>query len=186
MTPSAGEQVSLTFPVPLDDVIRSTEERERVRKRKRRLPIKTSLEPSVWEVSRVPEEHVKQRLVRIYQPTRNAMEIGTHNTHEWIMEFDTLKRTGEVNGVSGTIFVGLTRVPVGNVDPLAAGGPLEDVCIFSLLTPDPIIWQDNEKGNEVLVHQVTLQEVDLFCRLQLNEAAVSSQRPTECLGLIPV
>ncbi|CAG0887140.1 unnamed protein product [Cyprideis torosa] len=90
-----GERGQLQFKgvIPLlNDVVRSTEEIERDRKRKQRLPIKTSLEPSVWEVSGVPEEHVQQRLVRIYQPTRNAMEIGTHNTHEWIMEFDTRER----------------------------------------------------------------------------------------------
>lgn len=40
----------------------------------------------------VPEEHIKTRRVRIFVPTRNAMQSGTHNTHAWKMEFETRER----------------------------------------------------------------------------------------------
>ncbi|KPP70991.1 NADH dehydrogenase-like [Scleropages formosus] len=40
----------------------------------------------------VPEEHVKTRKVRIYVPTRTAMQSGVNNTHKWKMDFDTRER----------------------------------------------------------------------------------------------
>nr|XP_018908957.1 PREDICTED: NADH dehydrogenase [ubiquinone] iron-sulfur protein 4, mitochondrial [Bemisia tabaci] len=40
----------------------------------------------------VPEEHVKTRLVKIYSPSKNPMQSGTHNTGHWQMEFDTRER----------------------------------------------------------------------------------------------
>uniref|UniRef100_A0A023G7D8 NADH dehydrogenase [ubiquinone] iron-sulfur protein 4, mitochondrial n=1 Tax=Amblyomma triste TaxID=251400 RepID=A0A023G7D8_AMBTT len=40
----------------------------------------------------VPEEHIKTRRVRIFVPARNAMQSGTHNTHNWKMEFDIRER----------------------------------------------------------------------------------------------
>lgn len=40
----------------------------------------------------VPEEHVKTRLVRIYVPSKNAMQSGTDNTLSWQMSFDTRER----------------------------------------------------------------------------------------------
>ena len=39
-----------------------------------------------------PEEHVKGRLVRIYEPAKNAMQSGTDNTGHWEMDFDTRER----------------------------------------------------------------------------------------------
>ncbi|XP_002736684.1 NADH dehydrogenase [ubiquinone] iron-sulfur protein 4, mitochondrial-like [Saccoglossus kowalevskii] len=51
----------------------------------------TDLTP-VATVSGIPEEHVKTRLVRIFVPTKNAMQSGTHNTRNWRIEFDTRER----------------------------------------------------------------------------------------------
>lgn len=43
-------------------------------------------------ITGVPEEHVKPRRVRIYQPPKNAMQSGTSNIHHWEMEFDNRQR----------------------------------------------------------------------------------------------
>jgi NADH dehydrogenase (ubiquinone) Fe-S protein 4 len=43
-------------------------------------------------VTGVPEEHVKERLVRIYEPAKNAMQSGTDNTGHWEMDFETRER----------------------------------------------------------------------------------------------
>lgn len=43
-------------------------------------------------VTGVPEEHVKTRLVRISKTTKNVMQSGTDNTHNWVMEFDNRER----------------------------------------------------------------------------------------------
>lgn len=46
----------------------------------------------VTGVSGVPEEHVIHRRVRIFQPAKNAMQSGTHDTHQWAMEFENRER----------------------------------------------------------------------------------------------
>ncbi|XP_043278239.1 NADH dehydrogenase [ubiquinone] iron-sulfur protein 4, mitochondrial [Venturia canescens] len=43
-------------------------------------------------VSGVPEEHIKSRTVRIYQPAKNAMQSGTNNINFWQIDFDTRER----------------------------------------------------------------------------------------------
>lgn len=43
-------------------------------------------------VSGVPEDHIKNRTVRIYQPAKNAMQSGTDNIHFWQIDFDTRER----------------------------------------------------------------------------------------------
>jgi len=40
----------------------------------------------------VPEEHIVTRKVRIYRPTKNAMQSGMQNTKKWKIEFDTRER----------------------------------------------------------------------------------------------
>ncbi|CAH0713198.1 unnamed protein product, partial [Brenthis ino] len=52
------------------------------------VPKKVDLTP----ITGIPEEHIKTRRVRIYQPSKNAMQSGTSNTHHWEMEFDTRQR----------------------------------------------------------------------------------------------
>lgn len=43
-------------------------------------------------LSGVPDEHIKTRTVRIYQPAKNAMQSGTNNINFWQMDFDTRER----------------------------------------------------------------------------------------------
>ena len=40
----------------------------------------------------VPEEHVVSRRVRIFRPTKNAMQSGNVNTKLWKIEFDNRER----------------------------------------------------------------------------------------------
>lgn len=37
-------------------------------------------------------EHVKERRVRIFVPSKNAMQSGTDNIQHWSIEFDTRER----------------------------------------------------------------------------------------------
>ncbi|KAK9694176.1 NADH dehydrogenase ubiquinone Fe-S protein 4 [Popillia japonica] len=43
-------------------------------------------------ISGIPEEHIKERRVRIYQPPRNCMQSGTDNINVWEIDFDTRER----------------------------------------------------------------------------------------------
>lgn len=43
-------------------------------------------------VTGVPEEHIKTRTVRIYEPVKNCMQSGTDNIGHWEMEFDNRER----------------------------------------------------------------------------------------------
>ncbi|XP_066593397.1 NADH dehydrogenase [ubiquinone] iron-sulfur protein 4, mitochondrial [Prorops nasuta] len=43
-------------------------------------------------VAGVPTEHIKERVVRIYKPPKNAMQSGTSNTHHWEIDYETRKR----------------------------------------------------------------------------------------------
>ena len=43
-------------------------------------------------VTGVPEEHIKSRRVRIFMPSKNAMQSGTDNINQWNMEFETRER----------------------------------------------------------------------------------------------
>lgn len=52
------------------------------------VPIQVDISP----ISGIPEEHVKDRRVRIYVPSKNAMQSGTNNIQFWEMEFDTRER----------------------------------------------------------------------------------------------
>lgn len=40
----------------------------------------------------VPEEHLKERYVRIFRPAKNAMQSGTAGVRRWKIEFDTRQR----------------------------------------------------------------------------------------------
>ncbi|XP_015174907.1 PREDICTED: NADH dehydrogenase [ubiquinone] iron-sulfur protein 4, mitochondrial [Polistes dominula] len=46
----------------------------------------------IGAVSGVPEEHIKTRMVRIYQPPKNAMQSGTNNINYWQIDFETRER----------------------------------------------------------------------------------------------
>ncbi|XP_059059629.1 NADH dehydrogenase [ubiquinone] iron-sulfur protein 4, mitochondrial [Achroia grisella] len=54
--------------------------------------ITVSKKVDLTPVTGIPEEHVKTRRVRIYQPSKNAMQSGTNNIQHWEMEFDTRQR----------------------------------------------------------------------------------------------
>lgn len=43
-------------------------------------------------ISGVPEEHIKGRRARIYLPPKNAMQSGTNDTHQWIVDFEQRQR----------------------------------------------------------------------------------------------
>ncbi|GJQ79123.1 Ndufs4 [Trypoxylus dichotomus] len=43
-------------------------------------------------VSGIPEEHIKERRVRIYEPPKNCMQSGTDNIQHWEIDFDTRER----------------------------------------------------------------------------------------------
>ncbi|XP_065349040.1 NADH dehydrogenase [ubiquinone] iron-sulfur protein 4, mitochondrial [Cloeon dipterum] len=43
-------------------------------------------------VTGVPEEHIKNRRVRIFVPAKNSMQSGTDNIKAWQMEFETRER----------------------------------------------------------------------------------------------
>ena len=40
----------------------------------------------------VPEQHIKERYVRIFRPAKNAMQSGTHGVKRWKIEFETRQR----------------------------------------------------------------------------------------------
>ena len=40
----------------------------------------------------MPEEHVKDRRVRIFIPTKNSMQSGTSNINSWRIDFDNRER----------------------------------------------------------------------------------------------
>ena len=46
----------------------------------------------ITPITGVPEEHTLQRRVRIFQPAKNAMQSGTQDTHNWIIEFENRQR----------------------------------------------------------------------------------------------
>ncbi|XP_055605966.1 NADH dehydrogenase [ubiquinone] iron-sulfur protein 4, mitochondrial [Uranotaenia lowii] len=52
------------------------------------VPVKVDLSP----ISGIPEEHVKERRVRIFMPAKNAMQSGTDNIQHWTIEFDNRER----------------------------------------------------------------------------------------------
>ncbi|THK33185.1 NADH dehydrogenase [ubiquinone] iron-sulfur protein 4, mitochondrial isoform X1 [Diachasma alloeum] len=74
----------------LDVVNISPEEIER--QRTTRGLIEVSDKEDISIVSGVPEEHIKTRTVRIYQPAKNAMQSGTNNINFWQIDFDTRER----------------------------------------------------------------------------------------------
>ncbi|RZC43288.1 Glyco hydro 20 and/or ETC C1 NDUFA4 domain containing protein [Asbolus verrucosus] len=66
---------------------------EEVEQRKRLQGYITVEETSdVSPITGVPEEHVKERLVRIFEPAKSAMQSGTDNTGHWAMDFETRER----------------------------------------------------------------------------------------------
>jgi len=47
---------------------------------------------SLANVTGVPDEHTKDRRVRIYKQAKNAMQSGTNDTHKWTADFENRQR----------------------------------------------------------------------------------------------
>lgn len=56
------------------------------------ISITVPIAEDIGAVSGVPDEHIKTRMVRIYQPPKNSMQSGTDNTNYWQIDFDTRER----------------------------------------------------------------------------------------------
>ncbi|KAF7413540.1 hypothetical protein HZH68_002029 [Vespula germanica] len=61
-------------------------------KRPAEVTITVPVVEDIGAVSGVPDEHIKTRMVRIYQPPKNSMQSGTNNIHYWQIDFDTRER----------------------------------------------------------------------------------------------
>ena len=77
--------------VAVEEVAKTASEREHD------LALKGTIEvPGKYEqlhiITGVPEEHVKERYVRIFRPAKNAMQSGTAGVRRWKIEFDTRQR----------------------------------------------------------------------------------------------
>lgn len=74
-----------------DKIFMPTEEHESCVARQKSLVTTAEVE-DVGYCSGVPEEHIKTRTVRIYCPSKNAMQSGTNNINRWQIEFETRER----------------------------------------------------------------------------------------------
>uniref|UniRef100_A0A0K8TTY8 NADH dehydrogenase [ubiquinone] iron-sulfur protein 4, mitochondrial n=1 Tax=Tabanus bromius TaxID=304241 RepID=A0A0K8TTY8_TABBR len=91
--PIVNRAASSTREAPIVDtslILAKPEEKEQKEKLSGLItvPKKVDISP----ISGVPEEHVKTRRVRIYNPSKNAMQSGTNNIHCWRMDFDNRER----------------------------------------------------------------------------------------------
>ncbi|XP_014212523.1 NADH dehydrogenase [ubiquinone] iron-sulfur protein 4, mitochondrial [Copidosoma floridanum] len=75
----------------LHDVMRGREQIQHDKDLNNYITIESELD-AVGICSGVPEEHIKTRTVRIYMPSKNAMQSGIDNTHHWQICFDTRER----------------------------------------------------------------------------------------------
>ena len=46
----------------------------------------------ITAVSGVPEEHTRERYVRVFRPAKNAMQSGTAGVRRWKIEFEARQR----------------------------------------------------------------------------------------------
>ncbi|XP_022651270.1 NADH dehydrogenase [ubiquinone] iron-sulfur protein 4, mitochondrial-like isoform X1 [Varroa destructor] len=73
-----------------------------VRERKKEY-IEVEAEAPIYSLTGVPEEHITNRMVRIFVPTKSAMQSGTANTDKWEMEFENRERwTNNLMGWTST------------------------------------------------------------------------------------
>jgi len=72
-------------------------------------------------LSGVPEEHITTRRVRIYKPSKNAMQSATNDTKAWKMEFDNRERWE--NPLMGW---GSTGDPLSNISVTLSFSTAED------------------------------------------------------------
>jgi NADH dehydrogenase (ubiquinone) Fe-S protein 4 len=50
------------------------------------------LQKDLSSILGLPEEHIKERRIRIFIPPKNCMQSGTDNIHTWRIEFDNRQR----------------------------------------------------------------------------------------------
>ena len=77
----------------------------------------------VWQdissITGVPEEHIKTRKVRIFVPTRTAMQSGANSTKKWKLDFDTRERwENSLMGWSSTYVLPLLSVSYLSLFPV--------------------------------------------------------------------
>ncbi|KAH8274895.1 hypothetical protein KR044_009351, partial [Drosophila immigrans] len=77
-------------PIDLDKALARPEDVEERNKLSGKItvPVAVNLSP----ISGVPDEHVKERRVRIHIPPKNAMQSGTDNVNTWQIDFDNRER----------------------------------------------------------------------------------------------
>uniref|UniRef100_J3JW97 NADH dehydrogenase [ubiquinone] iron-sulfur protein 4, mitochondrial n=1 Tax=Dendroctonus ponderosae TaxID=77166 RepID=J3JW97_DENPD len=77
-------------PLKDSDTLLKPEEIEHKNKLKGYITVEGPTELSL--VSGIPEEQLKTRKVRIYEPPKNCMQSGTNNIGHWEMDFDAKER----------------------------------------------------------------------------------------------
>jgi NADH dehydrogenase (ubiquinone) Fe-S protein 4 len=72
------------------NVFETKDEAERKKLMQGKITVDVALD--ITSVTGVPEEHTRSRRVRIFKPSKNAMQSGTANISRWRMEFETRER----------------------------------------------------------------------------------------------
>lgn len=72
--------------------VRRAESSALTEKEENRLTIIGDVQENVVPLSGVPQLHVKNRRVRIFKLSKNAMQSGTNNIQKWRLEFDAWER----------------------------------------------------------------------------------------------
>ncbi|XP_076390334.1 NADH:ubiquinone oxidoreductase subunit 18 isoform X2 [Megachile rotundata] len=89
---SSSKDQSTSLTLPKDNQIEFMNKDEQLYRDAMKDTITVSSVEDVGLASGVPEEHIKTRRVRIYQPPKNAMQSGTNNINYWQIDFDTRER----------------------------------------------------------------------------------------------
>merc|ERR1711944_283667 len=83
-----AESSGITKKMDSDDILKTSQDR----KKKMASLITVEGAVDVGTTSGVPDEHLKERYVRVYRPAKNAMQSGTHGIKRWRIEFDARQR----------------------------------------------------------------------------------------------
>merc|ERR1712018_175274 len=84
---SSGGGISKKVDIPSDEI-------ESTFPRSKQMEKLIEVEGAVdlTQISGVPEQHIKERYVRIFRPAKNAMQSGTHGIKRWKIEFEARQR----------------------------------------------------------------------------------------------
>lgn len=87
-----ASKLSLKDPkqISLEDAGKTTKEKELDSLHNKHIPVKGPLDVSL--TSGIPDEHIKERYVRIYKPSKSSTQAGSEITKRWKIEFDTRER----------------------------------------------------------------------------------------------